>query len=87
MRLHRDRKFSNMKDIDMLISRASGVGYGSVAFFYNKKNSLKLKRKLRSNGFFIETFTFASLPNEERITVFWDDDIRKGYEKLTHVDD
>jgi hypothetical protein len=76
---HSDR-LKNMKEVDMIIKVAASIGYGSVSFFYPKKTAMKLKNKLRVNGFFVETLTFASIPDEERIAVAWDNDIRSGEE-------
>jgi hypothetical protein len=76
---HSDR-LKNMKEVDMIIKVAASIGNGSVSFFYPKKTAMSLKNKLRINGFFVETLTFASIPDEEHIAVVWDNDMRSGEE-------
>ena len=76
---HSDR-LKNMKEVDMAIKVAASIGNGSVSFFYPKKTAIALKNKLRFNGFFVETLTFASIPDEEHIAVIWDNDMRSGEE-------
>ncbi len=76
---HSDR-LNNMTEVDLAIKISAATGNGSIAFFYPKKHAMKLKSKLRNHGFFVETLTFASIPDEEHIAVIWDNSMRVGEE-------
>jgi hypothetical protein len=82
---HSDR-LSKFSDVDLAITIAAGVGNGSLSFFYPSKAAVKLKSKLRANGFYLETVTFRSMPAEEHITVFWDTDILSSEERNIEAD-
>lgn len=76
-----------MSDVDFAISIAAGTGNSAISFFYPAKAAVKLKAKLRANGFYLETVTFRSMPTQEHITVFWDSNILKSTERITEVKD
>lgn len=71
-------QLKSMKDVETAIKLAAMTGNGSVSFFYPKKQAIKLKTKLRANDFYVETLTFASMPDEEHIAIFWDNKIQAG---------
>ena len=73
--------FSTHKNVDLAITMASSTGNQSVTFFYEKKTALKLKNLLRKKGFYIETATFKSTPDQELITVVWDTEILTSQER------
>jgi hypothetical protein len=75
-----------MSDVDFAISIAAGTGNSSLSFFYPAKAAVKLKAKLRANGFYLENVTFRSMPNQEHITVIWDSNILSSSERNTEVE-
>jgi hypothetical protein len=77
---------TKISDVDFAISIAAGTGNASLSFFYPKKTAMKLKTKLRAGGFYLETVTFRSMPNQEHITVIWDSSILAEMERTTEVE-
>jgi aspartokinase len=73
--------FSTQKNVDLAIIMASSTGSQSVTFFYEKKTATKLKKLLRKKGFYLETVTFKSAPDQELITVVWDTDMLTSHER------
>ena len=75
-----------MSDVDFAIGIAAGTGNASLSFFYPAKSAVKLKAKLRKNGFYLETVTFRSMPTQEHITVIWDSSILENSERNIETD-
>lgn len=78
--------FSSQKNVDLAIVMASSTGNSSVTFFYEKKTVAKLKKLLRKKGFYLETITFKSTPDQELITVVWDSAILEGGERYRELE-
>jgi hypothetical protein len=86
MKSYQADTLTTMKDVDLLITLAAGTGNECISFFYPTKNSMKLKRTLRNNGFYLETLTFRSMPDSEFITVVWDSTILSSHERSSEVE-
>jgi hypothetical protein len=78
--------FSNQKNVDLAITMASSTGNQSVTFFYEKKTVGKLKKLLRKKGFYLETLTFKSAPDQELITVVWDTSMLESHERAKEIE-
>jgi hypothetical protein len=73
-------------DVNLFIEMAAASGSSYLSFFYEKKNSVKLKKVLRDKGFYLETLTFRSSPEQERITIIWDSSILSSIERSGEIE-